>query len=53
MAVEIIDKRKPVGYVPTKEASVNSAKVAAIAREALENMLGHSIVSKQNFLPPT
>lgn len=46
---EIIRKRNTKGYADTKAASVDGAKVAAVARQALEEQLGTPVVSKVSF----
>jgi hypothetical protein len=46
---EIMRKRDTQGYAETKAASVDGAKVAAVARQALEEQLGALVVSKISF----
>ena len=46
---EIIRKRNTQGYADTKAASVDGARVAAIARQALEDQLGMPVLSKTSF----
>jgi hypothetical protein len=48
---EIIRKRDTQGYAATKAASVDGAKVAAVARKALEEQLGTPVVSAARVLP--
>jgi hypothetical protein len=50
-AVDIMRARNTQGLKDTKEASIDGAKVARVAREALELQIGQKVVSKQRFLP--
>ncbi len=50
-AKAIIVKRDTAEFEGTREASIDGAEVARVAREALEKQLGRPVASKHNFLP--
>ena len=52
-ATDIMIARDTRDYANTRRASLDGAGVAKVAREALEKQTGRSVVSRENFLPPT
>lgn len=50
VTTEISEKEEPNSFNENKKIAQRGGKVAGVAREATEKELGHSIVSKENFL---
>ncbi|MCQ2314375.1 MAG: Bro-N domain-containing protein [Bacteroidales bacterium] len=50
VTTEISEKEEPNSFNENKKIAQRGGKVAGIAREATEKEIGHSIVSKENFL---
>ena len=51
-ATEISRSRQPEGFSQTKEVTIAGGKIAGDARKALEEQLGHSVLSETNATTP-
>ena len=51
-ATEISRNRQPEGFSQTKEVTIAGGKIAGDARKALEEQLGHSVLSETNATTP-
>ena len=49
---ELSRAKKPEGFSETKEITIAGGKIAGDARKALEQQLGHSVISRVNAITP-